>query len=130
MPMIGSRSKYYNKLQYNTDSTSHSHRVSSRVANHNVRVPSRVRVIQGLRLESSRESRVHSSRYQANHFTSRLSVAPRDVEVRALDHAQMATFSNVSKLHISQLKTLLGASCGVKDFLGHSLLLFYSGFLA
>jgi len=45
MPMIGSRSKYYNKLQYNTDSLSHSRRVLSRF-----------RVIQGLRLESSRES--------------------------------------------------------------------------
>jgi len=64
MPIIGSRSQYYNKLQYNTDSTSHLRRISSRV-----------RVIQGLRLESSRvashqnmtraatqvESRVHSS---------------------------------------------------------------------
>jgi len=37
LTMIGSRSKYYNKLQYNTD--------SSRVASDNVRV----RVIQGLR---------------------------------------------------------------------------------
>jgi len=52
--MIGSQSKYYNKLQYNTYSTSHSRRVPSTVASHNVRVPSRVRVIglQGLRLES------------------------------------------------------------------------------
>jgi len=56
MPMIGSRFKYYNKLQYNKESTSRSRQVSSLVASHNVWVPSRVRVIQGLRLESSRES--------------------------------------------------------------------------
>jgi len=45
MSMISSRLKYYNKLQYKTDSTSHLRRV-----------PSRVRVMQGLRPESSRES--------------------------------------------------------------------------
>jgi len=55
MSMIGSRSKYYKKLQYNTDSTSHSRRVSSRVE-------SRItKTWLESRLESSRESRVHSS---------------------------------------------------------------------
>jgi len=71
MPMIGSRSKYYNKLQYNTDSTSHSNRVSS----HNVGVTSRVRVIQGLRLELSRESLKHDSSRDLSRVMSRESTA-------------------------------------------------------
>jgi len=75
MPMIGSRSKYYNKLQYNTDSTSHSRRVSSRVRSHNVRVLSRVRVIQGLRLESSRESPKRDSSRVASHESTALIVS-------------------------------------------------------